>query len=128
MKQHLGCDLCMHRKKLPAHTGLGRHRNHQSCSLSTLSACPFKSVVRTLEVSYLALSAILLLRGGPVGVAYTGNNVLLKGEVFTPLTQMGVWMVQSQSNFDCDGARPVFLWCLYKLDLSIKIVVLPAHS
>ena len=63
---------------LPAHTGLGGHRNHQSCSLSTLSACPFKSVVRTLEVSYLALSAILLRRGVPVGVAYTGNNLLVK--------------------------------------------------
>ena len=42
--------------------------------MSTLSVHPFESVVGTLEVSYLALSAILLLRGVPTGVVYTGNN------------------------------------------------------
>ena len=41
--------------------------------MSTLSAHPFESGVGTLEVSYLALSVILQLRGVPTGVVYTGN-------------------------------------------------------
>ena len=39
-------------EKLPVCTGLGGHINHQSCSVSTPSACLFKSVVGILEVSY----------------------------------------------------------------------------
>ena len=60
----------------------------------------------TLEVLYLAFSAILLLRGVPIGVVYAGNN-LFKSEVFPSWTQTGKLMVRSRSNFNEDGARPV---------------------
>ena len=39
---------------------------------------PYESMVGTTEVSYLALLAILLLRGVPVGVVYAGNNMCHK--------------------------------------------------
>ena len=58
--------------KLSVDTGLGGHRNCQSCSVSVPSARPFKSMVGTL-----AFSAILLLRGVPVGVVYA---VMIKSE------------------------------------------------
>ena len=94
--------LCLqtHRKKLLVGTGLGKHCNRESCSMSIYSARPFKSEAGTLEVSYLAFTVIL-------GVVYAGNNVIYKSEVFPPQTQIGERMVQSRSNFYDGGARPV---------------------
>ena len=53
-------------EKLPVDVGLGSHCKHQSCFMSTPSARPFESMMGTLDVSYLAFSAILLLRGMPI--------------------------------------------------------------
>ena len=58
------------------------------------------------EVSYSAFSVILLRRGVPVGVVYAGNKILRIRS--GPTTDSNsVWMVQSRSNFDDDGVRPV---------------------
>ena len=70
--------------KLPVDTGQGGHHNCRSYSASRPSACPFKSVVGALEDLYLAMSAIPLLRGVPVGVVHAGNNVIVNSEVFPP--------------------------------------------
>ena len=60
-------------------TGLGGHRNRQSCSMSTLSAHPLSPQRDYLNVcTYLALSTILWCRCVPVGVVYAGNNVIFK--------------------------------------------------
>ena len=67
--------------------------------MSTSSTCLFESVVGTLEVLYLAFSAILLLRG-----VWSTQEIT---EAFPPLTQMGKRTVQSLSSFDDDGAHPV---------------------
>ena len=61
-------------------------------------------MVGQFEVSYSSFSVVLLHRGVPVGVIYAGNNVILR--IFYGLEQH-VDMVQSWSNFDDDGARPV---------------------
>ena len=101
--------------------GLGRHRNRQSCSESTPSARPFKSVVVTLEVLYLALSAIPLLRGVPVGVVYA-VNITFKSEVYPPQTRTGEQMVQSQSN--SDNTRPVqYLQVVFPVSCSTLTII-----
>ena len=62
---------------------------------------PVKSVVGPFEASY---SAILLRRGVPVGVVYSGNIQKLKWS--HDVLEQGADGA-TMSNFDDDGARPV---------------------
>ena len=64
----------LHRRNhLKIQTGRAPY-NHQRFSVFT----PIQSMVGQFEVSYSAFSAILLHIGVPVGVVYTGNNVILR--------------------------------------------------
>ena len=48
----------------------------------------------------------MLLRGVPVGVVYTGNNVIFKTIIMAPTTDSnGKQTVRSQNNFGDDNAR-----------------------
>ena len=65
---------------------------------------PVEPVVGPFEVS---CTAILLRRGEPVGVVYAGNNVKLRSQSGPTTESNSTWTVQSWSNFEDDGARPV---------------------
>ena len=79
-------------EKLPVHVGLDGHNHRQRCSMFTLSACPFKSILGPLKVLNFALLAVPMHRGVPVGVVRVGNSAMFKSEV---VPRMGMQTVQT---------------------------------
>ena len=79
-------------EKLPVHVGLDGHNHRQRCSMFTLSACPFKSILGPLKVLNFALLTVPMHRGVTVGVVRVGNSAMFKSEV---VPRMGMQTVQT---------------------------------